>query len=422
MPRIDWTSAERESYVDLRFLPGAIMTPGASTTITKVYAGADLTAEHPEFGEPIFFLQGVPVSVFRAGQHEPLVGPCRDALSARTDSWAVVVSISTRNEAFWRATPSIQRPPGTSVSRIGPYSSADLPDLAAILRRAAAIEWAKHQSSHIVSVGFRRAIGMTESDFMDAYRSRSYAKHAATPAERQARGSRILGSCFAKAAAALRRGDAATAAQYSRPIAIRMERSRGIMFGPEPGNAVGKVPFVRDFGGLASEWTRIEGRIRGIRAGLSMVESEGYAEWHSARMTALVASGELEMLMPVDKTPAPPRPPMSPTNPYRRGLELMERLEERFGPHFVLVAGPMITLAFSDLCSWLTEDHLRVLDASSVWAPDRRLECLAELKTAHSFTPGSIGELLQDIVDRLDTPLPGCVTYAEACYRTEEAP
>jgi hypothetical protein len=427
MSEPDWAAAERSTVVTVRFVSGHLITPGASTTFTQVHELADRPANLQHVQHAHFALFGLPVSVFRDPDYVGrLIEPNRALIAERTGaSWAIALTFVARDDDFRHATPSLDLPQDVvGWVQFGPYDPSELANAGSILQQCVALIWVVHQGSYLLERAFRQTYATTIWEARDRYLERLAAKDGLDAQLRQERGSRLLGRAYDIAYAALTRGDAETAAQYSRPIAIRVRNSRGIQFSPEPGHGVGRLPFLRDFGQLANRWTEIEAELNAVQQGFGTVCSEGFAEWSSMTGIRLCLAGDIRPLVPFDlANPGWARPlpslNLSPSNPYRRGLELMMRVEQAIGPEMSQLTSVVASAPSNTLSTWLTLPHFRQIPPSSPWTADRRLELLADMDPVHHPSIEMLDTVLDRISQTVDVEPEGVIAYAEHCYAAE---
>jgi len=105
----------------------------------------------------------------------------------------------------------------------------------------------------------------------------------------------------------------------------------------------------------------------------------------------------------------------SATNPYRRGLELVEAVEHGFGPVALLMWGIITEWPLEALRLRVPAYMVEHIQKNSPLAPDTRAAKLAELSqkaTGHLPSPQNIMPMLQDVHKYLDDSLPGIMTSA----------
>jgi hypothetical protein len=212
----------------------------------------------------------------------------------------------------------------------------------------------------------------------------------------------------------LKAGDEETAAQYAK-IAFDLSTTA---------EAADEVR--SSFTQLVKRWDGIAVAKENAVKRTAIAVREGYAEWITLvsekyfrdgmiapiteEMNRVFLSGEFETKRQRIRA-------LSATNPYRRGLELMETVEANLG---------YITAALMNIfAEWPLEEFRRRVPAYTIegirrgspWSPDTRLQRLAELSPSDVPRIPFTGEpmpYLQTIHAHLDSDLPGILSHALA--------
>lgn len=178
------------------------------------------------------------------------------------------------------------------------------------------------------------------------------------------------------------------------------------------------------FAPVVARWSDVAARKENAVRRRATIAREGTAE-HSTLLTeryfreGLIApitmetenqlrSGELEERRQVIRA-------KSPTNPYRRGLELTEKLEADMGPVVAGLAGTLTEWPLEELRKRVTSSVVLGLDRGSPWFPDTRLQELASMSADDIVRVPFAGEVMpymMTIHARLDSDLPGILSHA----------
>lgn len=103
------------------------------------------------------------------------------------------------------------------------------------------------------------------------------------------------------------------------------------------------------------------------------------------------------------------------TNPYRQGLELIEKVEANMGPVVASLAGTLTEWPLEELRKRVTSSDIAHFDKGWPWFPDTRLQRLASM-TVEDIPPflfsTEVMSYMNTLSAHLDRDLPGILTYA----------
>ncbi len=324
------------------------------------------------------------------------------------DSWEVLFEVACADVVLRRFLPPMIVP-----ATFGPFPADQLMNAHHVLRQSADHLWTSRLQAHrVANVEVFKGTGMTIQALHTLYRWLWGTKDGSGD-NLVALDDRIRKGYTQLARSLLEKGDDGAAAQYSK-----------VAFDLSPTDDIAEEISV-EFAHLSAHWDELAAVKENSVKRVATVAREGIAEWWSLvsgryyrdgliapitdEIKALYSSDELEARRQEIRG-------WSATNPSRCGLELMEKIESHLGFPTAMLAG-IIT-------EWPLEELRRRVPASAVveqirrgspWAPDTRLEKLAELSYADirwvPFT-GEVMPYLHTIHRCLDDALPGIVTYA----------
>lgn len=295
----------------------------------------------------------------------------------------------------------------------GPFPADQLTNAHNEFRRAADMLWtASLQTYQIASVQiFKSGIGMTSHALHDLYRWLWGGKDGVGP-DLESVDDRLRTYYTRLAKSTLEKGAAGTAAQYAK-----------VAFDLAPTDDIAEELSAK-FEHLSACWDDLAVTKENAVKRVATVAREGNAEWWNLvsdryyrnglitpitdEIKQFYASGEVQTHQQRIRG-------LSATNPYRRGLELMEKIETDLGFWAAMHAGIITEWPLEELRRRVPASTVERIRRGSPWAPDTRLEKLAELSQTDTrripFT-GGIMPHLHSVYMFLDDDLPGLLTHA----------
>jgi hypothetical protein len=179
-----------------------------------------------------------------------------------------------------------------------------------------------------------------------------------------------------------------------------------------------------EFVSLTARWDKIAAAKENAVKRVATVAREGGAEWLNLKLDRYFRDGlikpitkENEEFYSSGRTEAHRKrlKSLSAGNPYRKGLELMEKVETDLGFWAAMHGGIITEWPLEELRRRVPTFVVDQVRRGSPWAPDTRLMRLSELSLADvkpvPFT-GGIMPLLGSVHESLDGRLPGVLTHA----------
>lgn len=323
------------------------------------------------------------------------------------EPWEFWFNVECDNVVIRRSLPALSTP-----LPHGPYAADHLTDAHTELRQAADLMWTVCLQSHqVANVQIFKQTGMTVGAIREIYMWLWGIKEEPLTDAMSVDGC-LRTSHMRLARNMLEKGDEETAAQHIK-----------IAFDLTPTEASADE-LRTEFARVAARWDKIVVvKENAVKRGAT-VAREGVAEWNTilsekyyreglivpitTEVDSLFTSGELDARRQQIRK-------LSATNPYRRGLELMEKINANLGFVTTELAGMLTEWPLEELRRRLPASAIAQLRRGSLWAPDTRLERLAELSSADIRLVPFAGEVMpyiQTIHACLDDGLPGIMTYA----------
>jgi hypothetical protein len=210
----------------------------------------------------------------------------------------------------------------------------------------------------------------------------------------------------------LSEGDEAMAAEYSK-VAFDLSDAE------EVANEIWA-----EFVSLIARWDEIAAAKENAVKRVATVAREGGAEWLNLTLDRYFRENLIEPITRENEkfyssgdTEAHRRKlrSLSAGNPYRKGLELMEKVEADLGFWAAMNGGIITEWPLEELRRRVPTSVVEQMRRGSPWAPDTRLMQLSKLSIADMrlvpFT-GGIMPLLDSVHESLDDALPGVLTHA----------
>lgn len=326
-----------------------------------------------------------------------------------SEPWEFWYEVECENATLRRSLPALMLP----VTR-GPYPAELIVNPSDELRQAADLMWTSLLQTHqIEGVHLFRDTGMVQSAFYDVYVWFWGMKDGAE-LELVATDAHLRTQYLDLASSKLGAGDEETAAQYSK-IAFDLSATEE------------DVDEVRtDFACLVDHWDGIAAAKENAVKRTATAAREGNAEWIgiiseryfqdglitpiTEEINSMFSGNELEARRQRIRA-------LSATHPYRRGLELMEKVEANMGFITATLAGMLTEFPLEELRRRVPASTIESIRRASPWSPDTRLQRLAEISPSDvariPFT-GEVMPYLRTIHERLDSDLPGILSYALA--------
>ena len=351
-----------------------------------------------------------PISLLRdANAFEEFCKAHLDELCSRIQqSWEFSYDVMCNNSIVRQSLPPVILP-----MTFGPFSASKLANAHNELRIAADILWTSNLQTHqIASVQvFKSGIGMTSDAFHDLYRWLWGTKDGAET-NLDSIDARLKSHYTRLAKSALEKSDDEAAAQYAK-----------IVFDLAPTDDAAEETMV-EFRHLSAYWNKLMAIKENAVKKVATVAREGNAEWWNLVSDRYYRDGliapiteEIEQLYASGETEAHRQKirGLSATNPYKRGLELMESIETNLGFWAAMHAGIITEWPFEELRRRLPASTVEQIQRGSPWSPDTRLEKLAELSYEDTrsvpFARGTIS-YLSSVHTFLDGTMSGVLTYA----------
>lgn len=350
-----------------------------------------------------------PVSLLRdAGAFDDFCEPHLTELQTQVrEPWEFWFNVNTKNNIIRQALPPVFLP----VIQ-GPLPAYQLVDASRKLRWNADMVWVALQTYQTASIQvFKAGIGMTSHAVHDLYRW-FWGNKDRLLSGFETVDDRLREGYVSLARETLSEDDEAMAAQYSK-IAFDLAGTEEV------------ADEIRtEFIDLVAYWDGVAAAKENTVKKMATVAREGGAEWWNLVSDRYFRNGviapitrETEEFLSSGGTESHRQElrSLSSTNPYRRGLELMERIETDLGFWATMHAGAITEWPLEELRRRVPISVIEQIRRDSPWAPDARLVKLSELSLPAvnpiPFT-GGIMPLLGRIHESLDDALPGILTYA----------
>lgn len=354
-------------------------------------------------------MPGFPVSLLRdAGAFDNFCEPYLTELQTQVqEPWEFWFSFEADNHIIRQALPPVFLP----VTQ-GPYPADRLVGASLELRRFADLLWMQLQTYQVAGVQiFKAGIGMTSHAVHDLYRWFWGNKDRLLPSFETV-DDRLREGYVSLARRKLSEDAEAMAAQYSK-IAYDL-------CGTEEAADELRTEFID----LVAYWDGVAAAKENAVKKMATVAREGSAEWWNLVSDRYFRDGliapittETEEFYSSGGTESHRRElrSLSSTNPYRRGLELMESIETDLGFWATMHAGTFTEWPLEELRRRVPISVVEQIRRDSPWAPDTRLVKLSNLSLPDvspiPFT-GGIMPLLGSVYESLDDALPGVLTHA----------
>ena len=323
------------------------------------------------------------------------------------ESWEAWFDVECKSEILRQTLPTVI-PPVTG----RPFTADQLVDAAGELRVLADVQWINLQAQQVAEIYiFKSRVGMMSHAVHDLYKSFWGNKDRSLP-DFETADDRLRESYLGLARSRLSEGDEAMAAEYSK---VAFDLSDAEVDADDI-----KVEFID----LIARWDEIAAAKENAVKRVATVAREGGVEWWSLMTDKCFRKGQIHPITRENREyfsssrredHRKKLKSYSAGNPYRKGLELMEKVEAGLG-FWAARHGTLIT-------EWPLEQLRRRVPTSvveqarrgSLWTPDTRLMQLSGLSHADvrpiPFT-GGIMPLLRIVHDSLDNALPGILTHA----------
>jgi hypothetical protein len=287
----------------------------------------------------------------------------------------------------------------------GPFPPDQLPGLHQQLISTAESMWINMQLFYVASVMTVEKTGMTIHALQDLYRWLWTIKEGPDLTHEDIDSLRT--GYLRLARSRLQSGDYEMAAQYAK-----------VAFDLAPTDEAAEELAI-EFAQVSARWNQLAVVKENVVKKVATVAREGFAEWGVMIGAMFVSNG---LISPITVGPEEFLSQMvahlqrimgkSSTNPYRRGLELMNNVMNNLGLWPAMISGyltewPLQYLRLRVSVSSFEQMEIR---RDSLWAPDTRLEKLAE-PAQPPVNPEAM-TLLYTIHSHLDNTLPGIITYA----------
>ena len=182
---------------------------------------------------------------------------------------------------------------------------------------------------------------------------------------------------------------------------------------------------LEEFADLRTDWLKLSRQRQNARVRLSTVAAEGLAVWAEGYQLRLEACGVLQPLFyqyhnESEQSHRANYMSYSPSNHYRRGLTLFDRLEAKIGASFLWGCHGLDRLLFTplDLVSpRVPNSFVKALPKTSFLAPNARLEQLAAADLPSPET--DIESFLRAAYKTLDKGQPGPFELVQRCLNAE---
>jgi hypothetical protein len=357
----------------------------------------------------VYVVPSFPVSLLRdANAFESYCKPHLVELSAQVqEPWEFWFDAECDSSITRQALPPMILP-----VTFGPYPAGRMASAYGEIRQCADLQWTQLQTYELASVQvFKAGIGMTSHALHDVYRFFWGTKDGSLP-NLTSVDNRLRESYTELARSNLQKGDKDTAAEYAK-----------IAFDLSPTQNVADDLWL-EFAHLTPSWDGIAAAKENAVKRVATVAREGSAEWWNSvtdryyrnglitpmtrGMDGFYSSGELEARRQKRKN-------LSANNPYRRGLDLMEKIEASLGFWAAMHQGIFTEWPLEEVRRRVPSSIVKQVRKGSPWAPDVRLEKLFELSLAEAPSvpfAGGIMPHLHSVYTFLDDTLPGILTHA----------
>jgi hypothetical protein len=321
--------------------------------------------------------------------------------------WELWFDVECNSKIMRQALPPVI-PPVTG----GPFTADQLVDASGKLRAIADIMWVHLQTYEVANVQvFKSGIGMMSHAVHDLYRWFWGNKDRSLPGFETA-DDQLREGYLRLARRRSSEGDEAMAAEYSK-----------VTFDLSDAEEVASEIWA-EFVSLTARWDKIAAAKENAVKRVATVAREGGAEWLNLKLDRYFRDGlikpitkENEEFYSSGRTEAHRKrlKSLSAGNPYRKGLELMEKVETDLGFWAAMHGGIITEWPLEELRRRVPTFVVDQVRRGSPWAPDTRLMRLSELSLADvkpvPFT-GGIMPLLGSVHESLDGRLPGVLTHA----------
>lgn len=331
------------------------------------------------------------------------------------ESWCLEIDYNLQHVTGREMLPSI-----VYGSTIGSFATDDLMRLKEFVVEAVDYAWCGLQASYVESLAAEVSTGVCGSFLDDLYKQQWFRKDG--PNRRlQDIDSRLFAEYRELAKAKLRQDDLEMAAQYSQ-ICLNLAV-------PDSG---AEHAILREFSDFPKRWNTLTVRKENSVKKRATVAREGIAVFWRLKMSDMGRSGKIHSLtkefgdflriVDIDMERAKITG-KSPSNPYRRGFEIAEEVDQGLGSVALKMWGIITEWPLEEVRTRVPAYVVEKLQGDSPLAPDLRSKRLAELAQDSSKLFTSRADLLPSlrrIGERLDGSIPGIATCALCQLESEK--